>query len=181
MTGGWDGTTEETCLTALFLPLHRWPHFLFKYKGFLCKSIHISMCMHKHALQFPCLSLIHLCITKNACKCEKESLLIKLSSQQEQRNTCKFPELTAGADFTVFCLLKWIKKRLLNKMKCKFETELLRDFRINYIKHELESPLISYSSSVRDLHYSCKYWSCLSRGFDGNAFGLFRLSCSARR
>lgn len=31
-------------------------------------------------------------------------------------------------------------------MKLKFKAELLRDFRINYIKHELESPLISYSS-----------------------------------
>lgn len=64
----------------------RGAHFLFKYNGLLCKSIHICMCMHKHAHKGPYMSLIYVLLQK-CLQIWEIKPFIKPSHQQEQRYT----------------------------------------------------------------------------------------------
>jgi len=55
-------------------------------------------------------------------------------------------------------------------MKFKFKAELLRDFRTGYIKHELESSLISHSSKHQGSSLQLEILIMPVKGFQWQSF-----------
>lgn len=110
------GRDHRRDLSQFFFSLpteQRGSHFLSRYNRFLHKVIHICTSTRKHRLQFSFFVInTHTYCTK--CLQISEIKSQYLGSQQEQRNTCRFSELTAKQIYRVSVSSSAFKKTQQN-------------------------------------------------------------------